>query len=221
MDLATITFTDGRPSAPLSDRSLKRLSFIVQYTAYQGRIEWLAAVEDSRQRCAIAYIFNEGNRGSTGIIAIYEGGQVRTPAITFSFSDSAHNRNHMVTELAEHFEKGLVELRKRKTTPHPFKVGDIIVGIWHYTAGIAKFYQVTAVPTPRKVVFTEIPTILHSGDWMNGSVMPIVPPAGTLAQGKCLEFTISMQKGKPSFARTSKSQSYELWDGEPAGISCD
>ena len=44
---------------------------------------------------------------------------------------------------------------------------------------------------------------------------------GTLAQGKGLEHTISMQNGKPSFVGSSRSQSYELWDGKPASIYCD
>ncbi len=190
MDLATITFTDDKPSAPLSDRSLKRLITIRQRAAYQGDIELLALVEDNRQRCAIAYVFNDVKGCSTGTIAIYEGGQVRAPAITFPFSESAHSRAHIIAELAQRFEEGLLELKERKAAPHPFKVGDIIVGIWHYTARMAKFYQVTAVPTPRKVILTRIPDRPHSGDLMNGSVMPIVPAEGTLAQGGSLVFRV-------------------------------
>jgi hypothetical protein len=217
--LTLLTYADDKrnlPSGPMPDKTSRRVAHLRQQNSYRG-VRILASVEDEAGRGAIAYQHKNFRDEITTKVAFFEGGGIKKPFEEQPFTATAHNTLGLQTV----FERAIADLKNRKKAGHPYTVGTILADIMSYSAQSCTFYQVVAVPDPRSFEAVRLQSAQHSGDWMAGTVVPLVPPNGMLASGPRETFKVTMVSGQPKIIGRSRISSMGAWDGKPVSIYSD
>lgn len=218
MALTLVRFGDDKkPLAPLPEKSQKRLAHLRPGGYLNKGFFPLAVVEDERGRGAVAYTKTDHGGQTATEVAFYEGGSIKRPLLRKDFSASMHG----ALDLVARFEEHMGDVKALKQAPHPFKVGDVLVSVYGYSMTRATFYQIVEVPTPRKVALVTLRQYYSSGDHHSGSVMPVLPPEGGLAEGPRRVHMVSMAKGYPRVVGMDSTSSVNLWNGKPVHTNSD
>ena len=130
---------------------------------------------------------------------------------------TAHEKINAVKILKDklNFEKA------EKKAGHDFKVGDILASIWGHSMQDVNFYQVVNIPHHQKVELAPIPGQMHSGDWMSGTKIPMVPADGKLVSDRGEVYKTIVKNGKSSVNMRSSITFCRKWDGKPVSTYCD
>jgi hypothetical protein len=218
--MTLLTYADDKrnlPSGPMPPKTSRRVSHLRQQHAYRGGLRILVSVEDEAGRGAVAYQHRNFNDELITKVAFFEGGGIKKPFSEEPFTATAHNTLGLQTA----FERALTALKDRKKAGHPYVVGTILADIMSYTSQMCTFYQVVAVPDPRSFEAVRLQNAQHSGDWMNGTVVPVLPAEGKLAEGPRESFKVTMVSGKPKIVGRSRISSMGAWDGKPVSTYSD
>lgn len=129
---------------------------------------------------------------------------------------------HAALAMLEKVRTDMAAQKAAKVAPHTLAVGDIMIEMMGCTMARASFFQVTAIPHPRKVALAPLPERYDSGDWMSGSVVPdIAPNAAPIAHSSSDTIvTISMEHGTPQYRKNSVTK-LSKWNGKPAYVYSD
>jgi len=217
--MTLLTYADDRrnlPSAPMPPKTSRRVAHLRREHAYNG-FRALASVEDEAGRGAVAYQHKTFKGDVVTKIAFFEGGGIKKPFLEEPFTATAHN----TLGLSHAFERALADLKSRKKAGHPYKLGDVLADVMSYSSQMCTFYQVVAVPNPRAFEAVRLRSQQHSGDWMNGTVLPVLPQEGTLAEGKRESFKVTMVSGRPKIVGQSRISHMDAWDGKPVSTYSD
>lgn len=218
MALTLVRFGDDKkPLAPLPEKSQRRLSHLRPGGSLNRGFVPLAVVEDERGRGAVAYTKTDHAGVATTEVAFYEGGSIKRPLLRKDFTASMHGAMDLVARFEEH----MGDVKALKQAPHAFEVGQILVSTYGYSMTRASFYQIVEVPTPRKIALVTLGQYYASGDHHSGSVMPVLPPDGGLAQGARTVYTVSMAKGYPRLVGFDSYSSVNIWNGKPVHTNSD
>lgn len=144
----------------------------------------------------------------------------RPRAINRSFREEKITSNHQRIGIRDRLKSIIDEEKAAKVAPHDLKVGEVLSNIWGYTMQDVTFWQVVAIPDPRKVEVVKLGDRYTTGDHMSGKKVPIVPE-GTLAQGERRNYAVSMAHGSPSLKTGSTIERFGRWDGNPVMIYSD
>lgn len=160
---------------------------------------------------AVAYVATEGRPAAMGFIF-----DRAKPEFNYAYASAERLEKH----LAEFFDSAKasesykverdVKRKAERATPHPLKVGDILVSSWGYDQTNVDFYQVVSVPSAHFVEIRPIggKTVEDSGNGYD--------------RGNCVadpdHFTGPAFRKRASHSGTVVIESYRSaypWDGRP------
>lgn len=136
------------------------------------------------------------------------------------FAEKVITTAHERISLMETLRDMLSAEKAEKVAPHNLKVGDIICFLSGVTMQSAEFRRVVGIPHPRKVSLAPLNTRVVTGDWMAGTVEPVIPTEPcSAAEG--VTYDVQMVNGEPSIKTGCSITRTQLWNGKPASIWCD